>query len=228
MKSLFVVSLPRSLSSHTYHRVRLALGLEQPGWTSDGEVLNPERHVLFPHGVSSEEGRFLGRRRDGERFERARSFLQQSANAVDFIYKDVVQPFIVTDWLPGSGLNILRIERDLADVVYAMSDRNWYYPAHAASEFEDPEDALIAGLLLAQRALATLPGPAIRFDDLIMKEDVLWEAMEKLYPDSKPIRESYIDSDFETARSEVLQRRTTDRYRKIAERCIGIAAAIKT
>ena len=47
LSSLFVVSLPRSLSSVVYHASRLALGLEEPVWTSDGEILNNDRFALY-------------------------------------------------------------------------------------------------------------------------------------------------------------------------------------
>jgi hypothetical protein len=53
--SLFVVSLPRSLSSLLYVAAARALGLAEPAWTSDGEILNRERvprrmHSLTPAG----------------------------------------------------------------------------------------------------------------------------------------------------------------------------------
>lgn len=41
--SLFVVSLPRSLSTLIYHAVRQSVGLEEPIWTSDGEIMNLDR-----------------------------------------------------------------------------------------------------------------------------------------------------------------------------------------
>ena len=41
--SLFVVSLPRSLSSLLYVAAAHALGLAEPTWTSDGEILNRDR-----------------------------------------------------------------------------------------------------------------------------------------------------------------------------------------
>ena len=41
--SLFVVSLPRSLSSFLYVAAARAIGLAEPAWTSDGEILNRDR-----------------------------------------------------------------------------------------------------------------------------------------------------------------------------------------
>ena len=43
LSSLFVVSLPRSLSSLLYVAAARAIGLSQPAWTSDGETLNRDR-----------------------------------------------------------------------------------------------------------------------------------------------------------------------------------------
>ena len=46
-ESLFVLSLPRSLSTLLYHAAREAMTLCEPAWTSDGEILNADRYALY-------------------------------------------------------------------------------------------------------------------------------------------------------------------------------------
>ena len=215
MRSLFVVSLPRSLSSLLYQTLRRTLGLAEPVWTSDGEVLNLHRFAHLPEGSEVEGLRFTDPARDPERFARLVAFLDQAIVRQGFLYKDVVQPFVVARWLSGSGVAALRIERPLADVAYAMSERGWLYPRAAADGNGSPERELIAGLVRAQRALAEIPGPVVRFDELIHDEEPLAAALRSLYGDVPVPR--YLDDGFRAVREEVLRRRETDRWRQLAQ-----------
>lgn len=221
MRSLFLVSLPRSLSSLLYQKIRPALGLAEPVWTSDGEVLNLHRFAHLPEGLDVEGLRFTEPGRAPERCRRLTAFLDQAVVREGYFYKDVVQPFVVASWLPASGLAALRIERPLADVALAMLDRGWFYP-RAAEDPEHPEDTtgdperdLLAGLVRAHRALAALPGPVLRFDDLIHDEEPLAAALRSLYGDVPAPR--YLDDGFRAVRDEVLARRETARWRRLAE-----------
>lgn len=215
MRSLFVVSLPRSLSSLLYQTLRRTLGLAEPVWTSDGEVLNLHRFAHLPEGSEVEGLRFTAPERDPERFDRLVAFLDQSIVREGFLYKDVVQPFVVARWLPGSGVAALRIERPLADVAYAMSERGWLYPRAAADHKGGPERELIAGLIRASRALAEIPGPVVRFDELIQDEEPLAAALRSIYGDVPAPR--YLDEGFRAVREEVLRRRETGRWHHLAQ-----------
>ena len=66
MRSLFVVSLPRSLSSLLYVAASRALGLAEPGWTTDGEILNRDRVPRRLQHLAPADERFtlLGSRPD--------------------------------------------------------------------------------------------------------------------------------------------------------------------
>jgi hypothetical protein len=218
MRSLFLVSLPRSLSSLLYQTIRPVLGLQEPVWTSDGEVLNLHRFAHLPQGLDVEGLRFTEPKRAPDRFQRLTAFLDQAIVREGFFYKDVVQPFVVASWLPASGLAALRIERPLADVAMAMLDRGWLYP-QAAEDPEnatgDPERDLLAGLARAHQALAAIPGPVVRFDDLIHDEEPLAAALRTLYGDVPAPR--YLDDGFRAVRDEVLARRETGRWRRLAE-----------
>lgn len=222
MRSLFLVSLPRSLSSLLYQALRRTLPLAEPVWTSDGEILNLHRFAHLPAGLEIEGLRFTDRPRDPERFDRLVAFLDQATRPQGFLYKDVVQPFVAAHWLPESGLASLRIERPVADVAFAMSARGWLYPWAAADEQEkDPDRALVSGLVRAERALAALPGPVVRFDDLIQDEEPLAAALRSLYGEEITVPR-YLDDGFRAVRDEVLRRRETPRWRRLAE----LAAAV--
>lgn len=214
MRSLFVVSLPRSLSSLLYQTLRRTLGLAEPVWTSDGEVLNLHRFAHLPDGSEVEGLRFTDPARHPERVDRLVAFLDQTIMREGFLYKDVVQPFVVARWLPGSGVAALRIERPLADVAFAMSERGWLYPRAAADRNGGHEQELAAGLVRAQRALAEIPGPVVRFDELIHDEEPLAAALRSLYGDVPA--PSYLDDGFRAVREEVLRRRETDRWHRLA------------
>ena len=79
----------------------------------------------------------------------------------------------------------------------------------------DPERDLLAGLARAQQALAEIPGPVVRFDDLIYDEEPLAAALRSLYGDVPAPR--YLDDGFRAVRDEVLARRETGRWRRLAE-----------
>ena len=47
MKTLFIISLPRSLSSLVFEVARLSLDLIEPSWTSHGEIMNNDRYIHY-------------------------------------------------------------------------------------------------------------------------------------------------------------------------------------
>jgi hypothetical protein len=246
LSSLFVVALPRSLSSLVYHAVRRSLALRQPEWTTDGEILNVRRFALLAEEGGVEGVKYVERSRDERRFVQLLAFLDQVARREGLAYKDVVQPFLVAEWLPASGLPVLHIDRAVADVAYAMLQRGWHYPAAAAvrervgvaggggehavawagggaeapaAAWRDAEDMhrdLVAGLHRARRALAAIPGAArVRYDDLVHDEAPLHDALRSLSGCEVPCP-VYLDDAFCRARDEILGRRATDLYRRLA------------
>jgi hypothetical protein len=133
MKSLFIVSLPRSLSTHTFRVARDALGLKAPAWVRNGEILNLDLYALstWPQLFASSH-KFLIRERDPATFSDVTALLDQAVNPEGFIYKDVVNPFVVAEWAGLRNLRVLKIRRDLADVAFAMQRQGWHYPRFAA------------------------------------------------------------------------------------------------
>ena len=218
VKSLFVVSLPRSLSTVIYHAAIRSVGLDEPRWTSDGEILNLDRFVLFP-GPRRDVGRkFLRKDSEPDVFFDAMAFLDQVAAPTGYGYKDVVQPFLVSEWITRSGVRAIRIKRSVADVAYAMLNGRWRYPARLFPRTKDVELALLKGLVLADRALDAMPAQQIDFDQIILDEAPVQAALATLYGHRPIKRVRFIDVRFKQVREQILKRRQTSRHRAIADR----------
>ncbi|NKC10713.1 MAG: hypothetical protein GKR94_00460 [Gammaproteobacteria bacterium] len=222
---MFIVALPRSLSSRMYHLARQALNLKEPDWTTDGEIMNLDRHVAFEPTPVPEAAKFTHPLVDEKRCEKMRTFLEQLAIRRGYAYKDVVQPFVVSKWLATtSGMPVLRIDRPLVDVVYAMLARDWVYPRNAATLSTDREGAVIEGLIRARASLDAIAGAqAVHFDELTVDSNVLEKAFTNLYPQTNIALPNYRTPDFVAELTPVLARRRTSRYRRLQHRCRYIA-----
>lgn len=223
--SLFVVSLPRSLSTLIYHAVRQSVGLTEPIWTSDGEIMNLDRFALMP-GPARDFGRkFLRRDTDREVYVEAMAFLNHTVAPTGHGYKDVVQPFLMAEWMKTSGFRALRIKRNVADVAYSMLTREWHYPSRLFPRTKDLELAMVRGLVLADRALDTIPAQHVDFDEFIHDEAPIFAAVRQLYGARVATKRlSYIDNHFTRMRARILQRRRTARYQAIADRVAKVSA----
>jgi hypothetical protein len=215
--SLFIVSLPRSLSSMTYYIARVVLGLNAPSWTLDGEILNIDRFVLYP-GPRHDTGiKFLLRENNPALFQSVIDFLDQVTVPAGFAYKDVVQPFVVSEWPGLSQFRVLRIKRNLNDVAFSMLARGWHYPRFATCGEGHLEELVIEGIIRADMVLDSVSGEQVDFDDLIADESALRNALSKLYPTVAIQGFQYTES-FHTIGSAVLQRRSTDPYKILSEK----------
>ena len=119
MQSLYILSLPRSLSTLVYHVARLTLGFDQPSWTTDGEILNPDR-VSEHHNkrISAWPKWYFG-----EDTRAMFDYLDSVISTNGYTYKDVVQPFIVCKWIKSKRMPLLKINRQLADVALSMWEK---------------------------------------------------------------------------------------------------------
>ena len=122
MQSLFIVSLPRSMSSFIFQVAQLSLGFQQPIWTSDGEVLNNDRFATYEGEGYDESVKFTHPDRNPDTFARLTAFLNEATVAQNFVYKDVIQPFVLANWLPTSGFKVLKIKRPFIDIHDAGPD----------------------------------------------------------------------------------------------------------
>ncbi len=183
--SLFVVALPRSLSTAIFERARSALSLAAPAWTSAGEILNSGRWRML---AREDDGDRFTTTHEVARFEQWTRFLDDVVHPRGRAYKDVVQPFVCARWLAqaqtlGHAPRVLRVRRPLADVAWSMLEAGWRYPARAATTGEHDIDRLLSGLLRARDALSEPAAVEVDFDALMRGEDALVTALRRLYAD---------------------------------------------
>lgn len=218
LPSLWIVSLPRSLSSQAWQWARAALGLAAPGWTTDGEILNLDRYAI---GEGSGARHFL-RPDDGAAFGGAVDLLDQLVQPVGHAYKDVTQPEVLAAWFGWAprGCRVLRLRRPIADVAFSMLARGWTYPARWADGVDHPEDALIDGLIRARALLDRIPAHTLSFDDLINDDEALPVSVAALYPELTLPELPFFDRAFLERRAQVLASRQTDRHRALSDRVL--------
>jgi hypothetical protein len=222
--SLFVVSLPRSLSSLLYVAAARAVGLAEPAWTSDGEILNRERVPRRLQRLAPADERFTLLGSAPGAFESMTSYLDGAAMRQGFAYKDVVQPFVIGGWEGLGDFKVLKVRRDVAEVAYTMLKRKWLYPARAASVFDDHPWALVEGLVRAEVVLDALPGETVEYADAVLDHDPLEGALRRLYPDAPLAPLRYIDRGFARTRRRLeADRRDSLVFRRLE----GIVAAVR-
>ena len=198
--SLFVVSLPRSLSSLLYVAATRAVGLAEPTWTSDGEILNRDRVPRRHQSLAPADDRFTLLSSAPDVFARMTTYLDGAALRQGFAYKDVVQPFVLGGWEGLSDFRVLKVRRNLAEVAYTMLKRQWLYPARAASTFEEHPWSLVEGLVRAEAVLDALPGVTVEYADAVLDHGPLEAALLRLYPDAQLESPRYIDRGFARTR----------------------------
>jgi hypothetical protein len=166
------------------------LGLREPSWTGAGEVLNVDQYAAYRGSRHDECAKFTRRDRDPALFGQLTEFLETAVRPRGFAYKDVIQPFVVTEWSGLRQLRVLHVHRDPAEVACAMLRQGWFYPASAGDSKTRNRssrlvmlEAFVAGLLAAERALAQAPATRIEFDDTISDPRALAAALRELYPD---------------------------------------------
>lgn len=241
MQSLFVLALPRTLSTQVYQFARRALSLQQPGWVLDGEILNIDRYAHY-HGIRFDESaKFTTPEHDPALVAQLDEFLDQTTVAEGFIYKDVIQPFVMAEWRGLRNFKVLKIERDVSAVAYAMLQHGWFYPQATAFikplptalqyarritpfKYSDKlhrlfrhqfEDGVVRGLVRAEHILKAIPGAVVSFDELVQDETFLRNALLRLYPNAKLETTSYMDKVFQRNKARQLKRRETDEFRRL-------------
>jgi hypothetical protein len=216
MRSLFVLSLPRSLSSLLYVAAAHSVGLAEPAWTSDGEILNRGRVPRRLQRLAPADERFTLLGSTPDVFADMTSYLDRAARRHGFAYKDVVQPFVVGGWEGLGDFAVLKVRRDLAEVAYTMLKRQWLYPAQAATVFDANPWALVEGLVRAEAVLDALPGETVDYADAVLDHDPLQHALRRLYPDKRLAPVRYINRRFARTRRRLeAERRTSLVFRRL-------------
>jgi hypothetical protein len=145
-------------------------------------------------------------------------FLNHIVRPKGYIYKDVVQPFVVSEWLAGQKFRVLYIRRNLAEVALSMLRQGWRYPGQASSRSDEPDLAMLEGLVRAEEALSRLPALRVEYDDLVADEEALWTALKRLYPERKLMRIPFINKAFQIKRAKTLAMRETPELANLARK----------
>jgi hypothetical protein len=222
--SLFVISLPRSLSSFAFHLCRKSLQMKEPTWTTDGEILNHDRYLLGPLEQREVFEKYLTFEHEPYDCARVNSYLSKVVFPFEYCYKDVVQPFAVAQWgserplsCLASQMTFLSIIPDVAHVAMRMLARKWYYPKKAAPSNLGLKEGLVHGLYLASEAIKKLPGPKVSFTDLITDQNVLWQNLYEHYPTTDIREHNYLDRAFCYSRARVRAQHSTVEYRDVLD-----------
>lgn len=195
---------------------RLALSYQEPSWTSDGELLNGDRFAMGSEWKKVDFQKFSTRELCPNDYQGIHHFLDQHVQEEGFVYKDVVQPFAVCDWLRTKDFPVLILHRNILDVAYSMMVREWYYPSTVVQEKgKGMLDQVLKGLIMAEAALSSLKGIHLEYEDLTHSEEALHAALKSLYPPRDLPIVRYIDPDFETFRLHVEERKDTPLYQEI-------------
>jgi hypothetical protein len=200
LRSLFVLSLPRSLSSLLYAAAVSAIGLAEPAWTSDGEILNRERVPRRLQSLAPADERFTLLGSAPETFASMTRYLDRTALRRGHAYKDVVQPFVLGGWEGLEDFEVLKVRRNVAEVAYTMLKRQWLYPVRAASVYDTHPWPLVEGLVRAEAVLDALPGVTVEYADAVLAHGPLEAALRRLYPDAHLAPAHYIDRSFDRTR----------------------------
>ncbi len=212
IRSLFIVSLPRSVSTLIHYQCSLTLRLRSPAWVDAGEILNPDRTFIFSGSLANEAneaGKFT-RPEQTLRFAQLSEFLNDVVNPYDCVYKDVVQPFVVSQWLRRSSLAVLHIRRPVAEVAWAMLKRGWLYPGNGEPRDHSEKRRLISGLAKAAQVLDQLNAEHLDFDQLTSSEAGLKAALQRLYPELQIPAINYIDHNFRERSATIKSKRCED------------------
>ncbi|MEM9292143.1 MAG: hypothetical protein AAGD01_10720 [Acidobacteriota bacterium] len=224
-RSLFLVALPRSLSTLVHDLCAYALDLRSPSWARGGEILNGDQLVLQPESTEGTSRKFnLADERIIQ--QRIRAFLSDVVQPHGRLYRDVVQPFAVTRWLKENPMPTLWVRRPLADIAFSLSRQQLSFPARAGGGEGDELDQVLRGLVRARKALGTLGAEEIEFDHLVRDEEELRTALGRLYPDHQlpPLR--YRNADFRRLTEVVLGHRVSREWLEIQERALRAEDAV--
>lgn len=228
-RSLFILALPRSLSTLAHDQCCRALGFRQPLWTTAGEILNGERIVASGQNQRDPAPKFT---LPEERYAFAQwtELLDDVTVRTGRVYKDVVQPFVVSRWLRDQDLAVLRLRRPIADVALSMQRHGWWYPEradraeHAGGEGGDRLDRLLRGLLRASEALATVPAAVVEFDDLLRDGEALRSTLARLYPEREIPPPDYLDEGFRLRARHVVESRQDPLWHDLQRRLEALTA----
>ena len=218
MKSLLILGYPRSMSTLIYHVARNATkGRLKSLPLSEFHDGDPFNHV---QKINSSIKKVFGDK-DLRRYNSYKKILDDLSR--DHIIKNVNQPLFVSKYLKENphSYNVLLIERDLAEVVYALDRKGWYWPIEILTKKERVGESRLENLCIAILKFEKLYRDNISKKVLISQKNATVD--HKLIP--RKLKElgyparviNYIDDEFISERERCSRYKTNAKYRKIQQ-----------
>jgi len=218
-KSLLLLSFPKSMSTLTYIICRDALRIDLSYPAAGEGILNHKCNMNLrktPYYTrQSRDFRFLNRALE--------SVLNKCGPC---LLKDVVQPFFINRYLKNHSekLNVLFIERPLADVVYCNWIRNWHYISKGvpSGKFSKDIDDMIAGITNVYNTIYS-KFDTLEFNKLIDDERYIWDKLEDLGYRVNNYHYMKTTENFKETKEKVLRYRDTSLWKDIDEKIQNIS-----
>ena len=215
MKSLVVLGLPRSMSSLIHRKFgEIVEGIKVPDraiW-HDGDPWN-HIHTEYPKMKKVFANSKMYQYRKHEKV------MNDYKNG--FLVKNVCQPKYAFEYFNKSkDFNVLVIQRPLADVVYALYARKWFWPINILGldsdleEHQTLENLCEAVIKIQIEYLEKIENRyLLSYNNLLFDSTLLYRKLKSMGYSCK--EESHIDSVFENKRKIILNIRKTPLYEKI-------------
>lgn len=223
-KSVLIVGLPRSMSSLIYQESRQILSrklkhLDLKIW-HDGDPLN---HIWTDYPELRGKHASL----NDEDYEKYAAVLNKYKEG--YVIKTVCQAHMVRKYLENNpdDYNVIQIKRTLADTVYALHMKNWYWPIKflGLDPFNKKHCNLVnlcKAVVYMDRELNHIPNKTLlSYENLLWDGGLLTRKYKKLGYRVKP--KNHINQDFVNKRREVLYSRSMPLYKRIQ----GIIGSLK-
>lgn len=216
MKSLIIVGMPRSMSTLIYryasYMLKDELKILDPEIWHDGDVLN-HIQVEYPNIKK----KFA--RSNYHQYQNSKSVLKKYSK--DYLIKSVAQPLHAARFLnENEDYKVLVIKRNIADIVYTLYLREWFWPINILgidSEKEENqtlENLCKATIKIQENVLGEIKNKElISYENLLFDEKLLWRKLKRLGYNPKFV--SHIDDEFKKRREVILAIREAPLYKQI-------------
>ena len=198
----------------TYDICRKMIRHNAPDWTTSGEITNSDRFSIAAKQKFGHLPKFIRKEQDPMLADKVWSILDENIKPVEYVYKDVTQPFLVAEWLAAHDYPTLILHRHPVDVAFAMWQKEWFYPAASVSLETTLKRKMMTGLCDAQKVLATVQGVSVHFEQMLHDETLVQSALKELYCSNTLPVVRYLYPEFRNYSSQVKLRKENPLYQE--------------
>lgn len=224
MKSLFIISCPKSMSSLVHNLCQTAIDFKSI-LATDGEVLNHER-VIDPISPEHKDYYLKGQKFwTGLYWDIQFKILDQITEDGAHLIKDVCFPHVVRDYVYNNHENTIIIDKDPRLITYSLQKVGWFYPSFILDDENKTNDMLKDTLLGVVKMKNNLMGSYdkefVRVLDtkkFRQNPDIIFDILESLgyQPDRDFLTEEFYTF-FKMKSDKVEKYKDTEIYSKIDE-----------